>query len=326
MPRSNNNQQTLAARHTTKHMGHVVVFGSSSPRKTSPQYKLAAEMGSKLAQAGFVVVNGGYAGTMEATSSGARNAGGRTIGVTCPSVFESGRFHAKPNAFLDEILPTENVFARTERMINLGDGFLVLEGGTGTLMELAITWEFMAKGLAPARPIVVLGPGWRGLIDGVGDHRKTPRQVVHFAENADDAIRLLQENLRAAANIPKPKKASAMINDDTATVGYLKDVMSRFVEDRDWRPFHDPKNLSASIAIEAAELMEHFQWLRTDELDTIRDNQPQMCEITEEIADVMAYVLSFAETMGIDLSSALTKKMVKNAAKYPAEKFRGRFK
>lgn len=116
------------------------------------------------------------------------------------------------------------------------------------------------------------------------------------------------------------------MNDRQTTIAELMDLMNSFVAERCWEPFHDPKNLSASIAIEAAELMEHFQWLRSDELTSLKDDPRKISEIREELADILAYVLSFASRMEIDLSSALEEKMKKNARKYPAEKFRGRFK
>lgn len=116
------------------------------------------------------------------------------------------------------------------------------------------------------------------------------------------------------------------MNDSTTTVSELMKLMDAFVAERRWEPFHDPKNLSASIAIEAAELMEHFQWLRSDELDAVRRDEQTMSAIREELADILAYVLSFASTMEIDLSSALADKMKKNAVKYPVEAFRGKFR
>ncbi|MGD2108187.1 MAG: nucleotide pyrophosphohydrolase [Phycisphaerae bacterium] len=116
------------------------------------------------------------------------------------------------------------------------------------------------------------------------------------------------------------------MNDATTTVEELAKLMGEFVAEREWEPFHDAKNLSTSIAIEAAELMEHFQWLRTDELLAVKDDPKAMQEIREEVADIMAYLVSFAGTMGIDISSALEDKMKKNAVKYPVERFRGRFK
>lgn len=116
------------------------------------------------------------------------------------------------------------------------------------------------------------------------------------------------------------------MNDNDTSIAELKQLMTRFVDERDWQQFHDPKNLSMSIAIEAAELMEHFQWMRTDELAAVRDDPRQMADITDELADITAYVVSFAETMGVDLAGALERKMAKNAEKYPAEKFRGKYK
>ena len=97
-------------------------------------------------------------------------------------------------------------------------------------------------------------------------------------------------------------------------------MMADFVAEREWQSFHDPKNLSASIAIEAAELMEHFQWLRSDELDSIQEDHEKMGLIGEELADIMAYLLSCASVLGVDLSAALADKMKKNAIKYPAGK------
>ena len=116
------------------------------------------------------------------------------------------------------------------------------------------------------------------------------------------------------------------MQDDTTTVAELIKLVDDFVAKRCWEPFHDPKNLSCSIAIEAAELMEHFQWLRSDQLDTVRQDPQAMDQIREELADIVAYVLSFASTMGIGVSSALNDKLRKNELKYPVEEFRGRFR
>ena len=115
------------------------------------------------------------------------------------------------------------------------------------------------------------------------------------------------------------------MRDTNTTVSELIELVNDFIAERQWEPFHDPKNLSASIAIEAAELMEHFQWLRSDQLDPVKEDVEKMERIREELADIMAYVLSFASRMDIDLSAALANKMRKNAVKYPATQYRGRF-
>ena len=116
------------------------------------------------------------------------------------------------------------------------------------------------------------------------------------------------------------------MSDTTTTLADLRRMVQTFVDERDWRQFHSPKNLSMSIAIEAAELMEHFQWLDAAEARDIRDRPDDMQQVREELSDILCFVLSFANTLDIDLSTALRDKMIKNAKKYPAEKFQGRFR
>ncbi len=116
-----------------------------------------------------------------------------------------------------------------------------------------------------------------------------------------------------------------LVSDQTTTIQELKDAVNRFVDERDWHQFHDPKNLAMSISIEAAELMEHLQWLRSDQVhpDALPEKTRQ--EMADELADIVCFTLSFANAMNIDIASAVTSKMIKNAEKYPREKFRGRF-
>lgn len=101
----------------------------------------------------------------------------------------------------------------------------------------------------------------------------------------------------------------------------MKDVIAQFANERDWEQFHTPKNLCMSIAIEAAELMEHFQWTRPEEVDGFDD--AKKLEVQEELADVVAYCIAFANTMNIDIAEAFERKMVKNRKKYPADEFKG---
>ncbi|MFQ5500801.1 MAG: nucleotide pyrophosphohydrolase [Phycisphaerae bacterium] len=115
------------------------------------------------------------------------------------------------------------------------------------------------------------------------------------------------------------------MSDETTTVGEMRGWVKAFVDERDWSQFHSPKNLSMSIAIEAAELMEHFQWLDLEKAKDIRHNPEILEQVREELADIVCYAIAFANTLDIDVSSALRDKLVKNAEKYPAEEFRGRF-
>lgn len=113
--------------------------------------------------------------------------------------------------------------------------------------------------------------------------------------------------------------------DATVTIAELRQAVARFVEERDWRQFHTPKNLAMSLAIEAAELMEHFQWVDTAESIARGANPAHRQGIADEMADVCCYLLSLANALEIDVSDAVTQKLQKNAQKYPPESFRGRF-
>ena len=112
--------------------------------------------------------------------------------------------------------------------------------------------------------------------------------------------------------------------DHETTVGQLRDVVRDFVNERDWRQFHSPKNLSMSLAIEAAELMEHFQWLTIEQSRDVSDDEQAKAAAGEEVADVLCYTLALANELGLDLSQTLRAKMRKNRVKYPADEFRGR--
>lgn len=113
--------------------------------------------------------------------------------------------------------------------------------------------------------------------------------------------------------------------DSTTTLAELKDLVRRFVDERDWRQFHSPKNLSMSLAIEAAELMEHFQWIDPAESRGVASDSAKLAEVGEEMADVFCYLLALANELKLDLADAVRAKMLKNAAKYPADKSRGRY-
>jgi NTP pyrophosphatase (non-canonical NTP hydrolase) len=115
------------------------------------------------------------------------------------------------------------------------------------------------------------------------------------------------------------------MSDERTTVAELRAVVRRFVDERDWHQFHSPKNLSMSLAIEVAELMEHFQWITTDVAWQVGRSREKREAIREELADVFCYVLALANELDLDLSGALADKMVKNAKKYPAERYRGRY-
>jgi len=134
----------------------VCVFGTSDAGDT-PSVAAARRLGAALARAGCVVVTGGYGAAMEAANRGAHEAGGLSVGVTCRM------FTRDPNPFLDEIVPTNDLIERMTTLIGLGDAYVAGKGGTGTLAEIALTWEFVNKRLISPRPLVLCGGFWDAL-------------------------------------------------------------------------------------------------------------------------------------------------------------------
>lgn len=115
------------------------------------------------------------------------------------------------------------------------------------------------------------------------------------------------------------------MNDENTHVTVLRELVRQFVDQRDWQKFHTPKNLSMALAIEAAELMEHFQWLTPDQSRQVADDPEKLAQVGEELADVLCYALALANELQIDVTTAMHDKMIKNRRKYPVEQYRGRY-
>jgi NTP pyrophosphatase (non-canonical NTP hydrolase) len=101
----------------------------------------------------------------------------------------------------------------------------------------------------------------------------------------------------------------------------LRDLVRQFVDERDWDQFHSPKNLASALTVEAAELLEHFQWLQHGRAEELGD--AKLREVRHEMADVLVYLVRLADKLDVDLLAAVQEKMVLNRAKYPAEQVRG---
>jgi len=170
----------------------ISVFGTSRAEPGQVLYEQARRLGEALARAGFVVANGGYGGTMEATAEGARRAGGRVIGVTCSAFGRGG-----PNPLVTEEVRTEDLTGRLARLVDMADGYVVLPGGTGTLLELAHVWELKNKRLTRPRPIVLLGAFWNPLIELMEQTDPGCKDLLTPAADADQVVERLQEALQS---------------------------------------------------------------------------------------------------------------------------------
>jgi uncharacterized protein (TIGR00730 family) len=133
----------------------VSVFGSSRVREGEQEYQDAYRLGMLLAEQRWTLCNGGHDGTMEAAARGAKQAGGRTIGISF-SLYEATRV----NTWLDQEILAETLFARLEQLVTLGDAFVVLRGGIGTLLELCLVWNLVQSPEFAHKPVVVVGETW----------------------------------------------------------------------------------------------------------------------------------------------------------------------
>ena len=175
----------------------ITVFGSSRPRDGETDYSEARLLGGELARAGFAVCSGAYGGVMEAVSRGAKEAGGKTYGVTAEF------FKAKTNAWIDVEVRMKTWQERLFELIRLADGFVACKGGTGTLVELAVVCEMVNKAVIAGKPFAVLGDFWVPVLDRVREVElghsapwgEANGRIVHVAASGADAVSHLLERL-----------------------------------------------------------------------------------------------------------------------------------
>lgn len=173
----------------------VSVFGGSQPKEGDAAYAEARELGKLLAKRGHTVLTGGYIGTMEAVSRGAREAGGHVIGVTCEDI-EAWR-QVKPNSWVMEEVRKKTLIDRLHTLIHEADAALALPGGAGTLTEIALMWNLMIVESLHRRPLILVGHGWQSTFDQffreLGSYMTAPqREILHFAEDVHAALRMLE--------------------------------------------------------------------------------------------------------------------------------------
>ena len=164
----------------------VTIFGTGRAESGDAVYALAYQTGKLLAQAGFTIANGGYGGTMLAAAEGAAQAGGKIIGVTCSA------FKGKANEYVSSEIVADSLDERVDTLIKLGQGYVVLPGGTGTLLELAKVWELKNKGfLNKSKPIILVGGFWKPLVDLVATEDPDSSRYIHIAGGPDEVKDIL---------------------------------------------------------------------------------------------------------------------------------------
>jgi hypothetical protein len=177
----------------------VTVFGSSRPKEGSGDYEEARVLGRALAKHGFAVCSGGYAGVMEAVSRGAKEAHGKTYGVTA-EFFKN----AKLNQWIDSEVRVKTWEERLFELIRMADGFVACKGGTGTLVELSVVWEMLNKSVMNAKPFAVLGDFWQPILERVREVElghpapwgEANGRLVYVAATPGDVAHHLTEKLK----------------------------------------------------------------------------------------------------------------------------------
>jgi len=165
----------------------ITIFGTGRAKPGDIAYTLAYRAGKLLAQAGFTIANGGYGGTMLAAAKGAAEAGGQIIGVTC-SAFKGG----KANEYVSREIVTDSLDERLDTLMKLGQAYVVLPGGTGTLLELAKVWELKNKGFLNAdKPIILVGGFWQRLLDLIAADDQDSSMHIKQAESIEQVVELI---------------------------------------------------------------------------------------------------------------------------------------
>jgi len=173
----------------------VTIFGGSKCREGDPEYAQALRVGELLADSGFTVCTGGYAGVMEAASRGAHGRGGRVIGITM------NQFKSEPNRYLTEKIPSEHFYERLQRLIIRSVGYIALRGGMGTVTEISLVWNKLQTRVLEPRPLVLLGDCWPPVVKAWQTNLAVSDNDVHFLDFADT-----------------PEEAVAIVKDKSAAV------------------------------------------------------------------------------------------------------------
>jgi len=170
----------------------VAIFGTGKAKPPDAAFELAFGLGKSLAQAGYRIANGGYGGTMLAAAKGATQANGQVVGVTCRAFGDN-----PPNEYITAEISTESVMERLNKLIELGQAYVILPGGTGTLVELAVTWELQNKGfVSQAKPIILIGEFWKPLTGLIGSADPHSSDWLHFANGPEEVTDILNRELR----------------------------------------------------------------------------------------------------------------------------------
>lgn len=168
----------------------ITVFGSSAAKPGESEYQTAEEIGKLIAKAGYVLKNGGYGGTMEASAKGAQLAGGETIGILL-----KGYWGNEGNKWLSGKVFTGDLFQRLKGLIDGADAFIVLPGSSGTLAEISLILEMIAKKIVPVVPVVFIGDFWTPFLDFFREISPGAAKIFTVVEGPQEALQHIKKTL-----------------------------------------------------------------------------------------------------------------------------------
>ncbi|HEX8687099.1 MAG TPA: LOG family protein, partial [Pyrinomonadaceae bacterium] len=142
----------------------VTIFGGSRCGEESEEYGQAVRVGQLLAELGYTICTGGYLGVMEGASKGARERGGRVLGVVM------NQFKSEPNRYLTDKVASAHFYERLQNLIERSVGFIALRGGAGTVTELSLVWNKLQTRVIEPRPLVLLGDCWTKVVGAFREH------------------------------------------------------------------------------------------------------------------------------------------------------------
>ena len=170
----------------------ITIFGSSKPAENEEQYITAFSIGKQLALRGFNICTGGFNGIMEAASKGAVEGGAEAIGVTV------NLWGGPTNKYITKEIKCNSLLERIHKLLELGNGFIVLQGGTGTLLELAAVWEYINKGLMETKPIACHSTIWKIIVYEMHQQMKLEGRstdLVKTFDTTEEIVDYFKENL-----------------------------------------------------------------------------------------------------------------------------------
>ncbi len=170
----------------------ITIFGSSLPKEGDKEFDYAYQLGSLLAKNNFNICTGGYRGIMHAASKGAKENGAEVTGITVDL------WGSIPSEFLTKEIKCENLFERITKLIETGDGYIILQGGTGTLLELAVVWELMNKNLIQKKPAACHSSMWSDIIavmDKQIEHENRSTGLIKSFDNVEEIVDYFRCNL-----------------------------------------------------------------------------------------------------------------------------------